>query len=144
MTNPLDCPSCTYHDPRLGESLEDAPEQCWTCSDPRYGGHSHYKARGITQAIPVPELPLKGLVLSDPRSPAKEASDGSSADYYKLPAGASSLQDLISHRNMNAQVGEIFRACYRYGRVAHSPEVRDIKKIIFYAQAELKRLESLA
>ena len=73
----------------------------------------------------------------------KEVSDGSTADYYHLPKGAKQLQDLISHKNMNAQIGEIFRACYRYGQVEHSPEIRDIKKIIFYAQAELKRLEAL-
>lgn len=68
-------------------------------------------------------------------------SDGSTASYYELPEGATELQHLISARNMNAQIGEIFRACYRYGLVAHSPEIRDIKKIIFYAQAELARLE---
>ena len=73
----------------------------------------------------------------------KEISDGSSANYYKLPSGARQLQDLISHRNMNAQIGEIFRACYRMGMVAHSPEIRDVKKIIFYAQAELGRLQKL-
>jgi hypothetical protein len=73
----------------------------------------------------------------------KERSDGSTASYYELPIGAGELQDLISYKNMNAQIGEIFRACYRYGQVAHSPEIRDIKKILFYANAELKRLEKL-
>jgi len=73
----------------------------------------------------------------------KSKSDGSTADYYKLPEGATQLQHLISHRNMNAQIGEVFRACYRYGLVEHSPEIRDIKKIIFYAKAELERLEKL-
>jgi hypothetical protein len=73
----------------------------------------------------------------------KVTSDGSTASYYELPEGASELQHLISHRNMNAQIGEIFRACYRYGMVSHSPELRDIKKIIFYAAAELERLEKL-
>lgn len=71
----------------------------------------------------------------------KEHSDGSTASYYELPLGATELQHLISHRNMNAQIGEIFRACYRYGMVSHSPEIRDIKKILFYARAELERLE---
>ena len=47
-------------------------------------------------------------------------SDGSSADYYLLPDQAEQLQDLISHKDMNAQIGEIFRACYHYGEVAHS------------------------
>ena len=68
-------------------------------------------------------------------------SDGSTASYYELPEGATELQQLISHRDMNAQIGEIFRACYRYGMVSHSPKIRDIKKIIFYAQAELERLQ---
>jgi hypothetical protein len=71
---------------------------------------------------------------------AKETSDGSTANYYVLPKNAAELQDLISAKNMNAQIGEIFRACYRYGQVAHSPEIRDIKKILYYANAELKRL----
>lgn len=74
----------------------------------------------------------------------KITSDGSTASYYKLPRGAKELQDLISHRNMNSQIGEIFRACYRMGRAAHSDELRDAKKILFYAKAEVARLEALA
>ena len=74
---------------------------------------------------------------------SKEQSDGSTASYYELPSGATELQELISAKNMNAQIGEIFRACYRYGQVAHSPEIRDIKKILFYAKAELERLNKL-
>lgn len=73
-----------------------------------------------------------------------EQSDGSTASYYTLPEGATELQDLISYRNMNAQMGEIFRAVYRYGQVAHSPRERDLRKIIFYAQAELDRLAKYA
>ena len=70
-------------------------------------------------------------------------SDGSTADYYELPKDAKELQDLISHKNMNAQIGEIFRACYRYGEVAHSEMLRDAKKIKYYAEAEIKRLEAI-
>lgn len=70
-------------------------------------------------------------------------SDGSTADYYELPAGATELQDLISHRNLNAQDGEIFRAIYRKGRASHSDELRDARKVLFYAQAEVARLEHL-
>ena len=71
-------------------------------------------------------------------------SDGASADYYVLPEAAAQLQDLISHRDMNSQIGEIFRACYRYGIVSHSDKMRDAKKIRFYAQAEIERLEKLS
>lgn len=67
-------------------------------------------------------------------------SDGSSASYYELPNNSRELQDLISYRNMNAQIGEIFRECYRYGIASHSDEMRGIKKILFYANAELERL----
>ena len=74
----------------------------------------------------------------------KEKSDGSTADYYKLPPNATQLQDLISYKNLNAQIGEIFRECYRYGQASHSDEMRGIKKILFYAQAELERLEKYA
>lgn len=75
-------------------------------------------------------------------APKKETSDGSTAGYYTLPSDAKELQDLIAYKNMNAQVGEMFRACYRLGEVSHSPRERDLKKIIFYAEAELKRLRT--
>lgn len=71
----------------------------------------------------------------------KVKSDGSTASYYELPEGATELQHLISYKDMNAQMGEIFRACYRYGEVAHSEMLRDAKKIRFYIDAEIERLE---
>lgn len=82
--------------------------------------------------------PVNGL-----KTPANSTSDGSTASYYELPEGATELQDLISHRDMNSQIGEIFRSCYRYGLVSHSDKLRDAKKIRFYAQAEVERLEKL-
>ena len=75
--------------------------------------------------------------------PDKTLSDGSTAAYYELPKGAKELQDLISHRDMNAQIGEVFRSCYRYGIASHSDKLRDAKKIKFYIDAEIKRLEKL-
>ena len=69
-----------------------------------------------------------------------QTSDGSTASYYELPDGAAELQDLISYKNMNSQIGEIFRAAYRYGESSHSNELRDAKKIKFYIDAEIKRL----
>lgn len=73
--------------------------------------------------------------MSDPSK-----SDGSTATYYQLPAGAEELQDLISYKNMNAQDGEIFRTIYRKGQASHSDALRDAKKIKFYIEAEIKRL----
>ena len=71
----------------------------------------------------------------------KAISDGSTASYYELPPVATELQHLISFKDMNAQMGEIFRAAYRYGQVEHSEKIRDAKKIKFYIDAEIKRLE---
>ena len=71
----------------------------------------------------------------------KIKSDGSTASYYELPPGADELQDLISFKDMNGQIAEIFRACFRYGQVEHSEKMRDAKKMLFYAKAEIERLE---
>ena len=73
----------------------------------------------------------------------KIKSDGSTAEYYELPEYATELQHLISFKNMNAQIGEIFRACFRYGQVEHSDRLRDAKKIKFYIEAEIERLTRL-
>ena len=67
-------------------------------------------------------------------------SDGSTASYYVLPTRCTELQHLISHKDMNAQIGEIFRSCYRYGESSHSSKLRDAKKIKFYIDAEIARL----
>jgi hypothetical protein len=82
-------------------------------------------------------------VVSIAAPPAVSVSDGSTASYYELPEGAKELQDLISYKDMNAQMGEIFRGAYRYGQASHSDRLRDAKKIRFYIDAEIKRLEAL-
>lgn len=94
------------------------------------------------KSVTMPDwVPEETIPESD--SGDKERSDGSTASYYELPEGATELQHLISHRNQNGQIAEIFRACYRYGLVSHSDMLRDAKKIKFYAQAEIERLEKL-
>lgn len=75
----------------------------------------------------------------------KEHSDGSTASYYDLPnldgIERPQLIHLITYKNMNAQIGTIFEACYRYGQVAHSEKLRDAKKMKVYIDAEIERLE---
>ena len=133
-TSPLvDCTTCDKH-----RKTEGLPSDCYQCLF-------------ITETIPSQYLPFWKPKMSKTYDAAfrdtpvnkqtTSKSDGSSADYYVLPTGVTQLQDLISFKNMNAQVGEIFRACYRYGQVEHSEKLRDAKKMMFYAQAEVKRLE---
>lgn len=88
-----------------------------------------------------PELAHAESAADQPVVTEKVKSDGSTASYYELPEGATELQDLISYKNMNSQLGEIFRACYRYGQVEHSEKMRDAKKIKFYIEAEIDRLK---
>jgi len=82
--------------------------------------------------------PLDYISKNGCPSPKKE--DGSTAAYYELPPAAKELQDVISYLDCNAQMGEIGRAWMRYGKCDHSPKLRDINKIIFYAEEEKKRL----
>jgi|TARA_X000001388_G_scaffold23734_1_gene16212 hypothetical protein len=91
--------------------------------------------------IPTSLRSDSGTLILRPHGEVESAvSDGSTASYYQLPGGATELQDLISFKNMNAQIGEIFRACYRNGQASHSDCLRDAKKMRFYINAEIKRL----
>ena len=105
--------------------------------DPADGPNGRFKKVPLSGIDGAFDKPLLGGVNEFNKS------DGSTAKYYELPDDAQELQHLISHRDMNSQIGEIFRACYRYGIVSHSDKLRDAKKIKFYADAEIDRLERL-
>lgn len=88
--------------------------------------HSHFK-----RYLPSP------VKLS---TEVKTASDGGSTSYYSLPEGSKELFDLINHQNMNFAVGNIFKACWRLGRKQGIDNAYDLRKIIFMAEQELKRI----
>jgi len=90
-------------------------------------------------AIPLSDEPLYNSIAAKRKA---STSDGSTAEYYELPAKATQLQHLISAKDMNAQIGEVFRTCYRYGECSHSDKLREAKKIAFYAAAEIERLSN--
>ena len=64
----------------------------------------------------------------------KVKSDGGSTDYYKIPAGATDLADLIEHKDMSFALGNIFKACYRLGEKSGNDLLYDINKIIYFAE----------
>jgi len=68
-----------------------------------------------------------------------QGNGGSTPKQYGLPEGAKELQDLIEHREMNFALGNIFKAVYRLGNCDHSDDIRDLNKIIWFAQRELDR-----
>lgn len=132
-----DCNTCDNH--VQGVPIDDQPAICWSCPSYVVPGTTilkHWKPMSKAYDAAFRDDNMLPLKIAP-----KETSDGSTANYYKLPDGAKELQDLISYRNMNAQVGEMFRACYRLGQASHSPRIRDLKKIIFYAEKEIQRIE---
>ena len=118
----------------------------WKLAKKNWETRSVVRSKDYIPKPQVHETPLSDVWLADnaQQPPIMQTlagrSDGSTASYYELPAGAKELQDLISYKNMNAQIGEIFRACMRYGESSHSDELRDAKKIKFYIDAEIRRL----
>lgn len=65
--------------------------------------------------------------------------NGGDTDYYKVPPGASMLQDLIEYKDMSWNQANIFKAAYRLGD-SHSSVERDLNKIIWFANRMLQQL----
>ena len=61
-------------------------------------------------------------------------SDGGSTSYYELPADARELSDLIEAQGMSYTIGNIFKACWRYGKKSGTSRLYDAKKILYFAQ----------
>lgn len=70
-----------------------------------------------------------------------QTSDGGSTSYYELPTNATELNDLIEYKNMSFALGNIFKACYRFGEKDAASRMYDLNKIIYFAE-RLKALES--
>lgn len=66
---------------------------------------------------------------------------GWASSYYELPEGATELMDLIEYRGMSFAVGNIFKAAYRLGNKEGTTAEYDLRKIIWFAQRELDRIE---
>ena len=73
-------------------------------------------------------------VQSAPVEQPKVKSDGGSTSYYELPSSAKELNDLIEYKNMNFALGNIFKACYRFGEKDGAEKIYDLNKIIYFAE----------
>lgn len=69
------------------------------------------------------------------------ALSGADGSYYKLPEGATELQDIIEAKKMNFARGNIMKSIYRMGEKDGVDEIYDLEKIIFFATRELNRLK---
>jgi hypothetical protein len=126
-----------WYNRSVGEYFELVQEDAfyWVID---HEGYKNIVQKEDADLVGIPYEPLSNSIIAKRK---KKTSDGSTAEYYELPADATELQHLISAKDMNAQIGEIFRTCYRYGECSHSDKLREAKKIAFYAAAEIKRLE---
>jgi hypothetical protein len=73
-------------------------------------------------------------VQPTPAEQPKVKSDGGSTSYYELPSSAKELNDLIEYKNMNFALGNIFKACYRFGEKDGAEKIYDLNKIIYFAE----------
>ena len=84
------------------------------------------------------EADLFGWTIQKTLGPAyldkQTKSDGGSSNYYKIPKGATELNDLIEHKQMSFALGNIFKACYRLGDKEGTNLQYDLNKIIYFAQ----------
>lgn len=70
----------------------------------------------------------------------KKHNGGDGNDYYDLPKDATQLQDLIEFKNMNGNVKDIFKACWRKGDKKGVDEIYDVEKMVYYSLREAGRL----
>lgn len=96
-------------------------------------------ARGELRAVKQP-MPAPSCIPDCFQPGAPVTSDGGSTSYYELPTGATELNDLIEHKGMSFALGNIFKACYRFGEKDAASRMYDLNKIIYFAE-RLKALE---
>lgn len=71
--------------------------------------------------------------------------NGGSTDYYKFAPSWRECADIIEARNMNYNQGNIFKAafCFNTGRHKGTTYERELNKIIYFAERELKNLKDI-
>ena len=73
---------------------------------------------------------------------SKPEATGLGNNYYNLPDDAHGIQDLIEWKKMDFSIGNIFKACYRFGEKPDTTKLYDAEKINWFSEriiAELKR-----
>jgi len=71
---------------------------------------------------------------------ATKSDGGGGKNYYDLPPNPTQLLDLIEYRNMNGNIKDIFKACYRLGQKDGISEEYDLRKMALYSLRELGRV----
>lgn len=136
---------CACGNSDAADAYDDQPTKC-QCGQPfvalRHVDCTNAEEdRGDWQYMikPVLEISVVPESFCD-RVLGTRTSDGGSTDYYRLPVNATELNDLIEHKRMSFALGNIFKACYRFGEKDAASRMYDLNKIIYFAE-RLKALE---
>ena len=72
------------------------------------------------------------------------AERGGSTSYYKLDPSWTDLQDIIEAHNLNYAQANILKVAYtiNVGRHSGTDYIRDLNKLIWFANRELKRINN--
>ena len=103
-------------------------------------GHIH-EARKASFETTGQYLPDSEILLGPIAQLTPTTNNGGDTDYYLVPPTTKTLQDLIEFKNMNFSLGNIFKAVYRLNDNHHSDQVRELNKIIWFANRELNRIK---
>jgi len=96
-------------------------------------------------AISNPSTVLKVVYTNSDVAPTTDESinNGGSTDYYKMKPEWKDLQDLIEERGLSYSQANILKCAFTFnvGRHGGTDAIRDLNKIIYFAQRELNRLK---
>lgn len=90
----------------------------------------------------IPPLKMCGTPCSVEE---KGHNNGGSTDYYKLKQEWKDCADIMEDRAMNYNQGNIFKSafCFNVGRHNGTDYERELNKIIYFAERELKRIKNV-
>ncbi len=72
-----------------------------------------------------------------------KTSDGGSSPYYAILPDEKDAQDIIERKGMNFARGNVFKAAWRMGEKDVASELYDWRKIKWFAEREIARLEAV-
>ena len=81
-------------------------------------------------------------IVEEIKSLDNSFNNGGSTSYYKFEEDWKECQDIIEHRDMNFSQGNIFKSafCFNFGRHNATDYQRELNKIVYFANRELKRI----
>ena len=91
------------------------------------------------------EIPPLGMCGTPYSVEEKGHNNGGSTDYYKLKQEWKDCADIMEDRAMNYNQGNIFKSafCFNVGRHNGTDYERELNKIIYFAERELKRIKNV-